>query len=78
MVPHHGGYDEAANQVFVCANNARREGEVHKFLVGHLLHLFDRCVSKVDHKNLDHIACTEIRKANLTDCNLVPWLTKYD
>ena len=66
-----GGYDEAANQVFVCANNCTHEGYLHGQLVRGLIQMFDACTAKVDFRNADHLACMEVRKANLGSCN---WL----
>ncbi len=74
----YGGYDEGANQVFVCANNARSEGKVHGTLVRALLAAFDSCVARVDHRNVDHLACTEVRKANLANCNLGAYWRRTD
>jgi len=64
---HAGGYDEKYNQIFICSNNTK-EGQVHALLARNLFHLFDRCVNKVDFNNPEHLACTEIRKANLAGC----------
>jgi inner membrane protease ATP23 len=73
-----GGYDDQENQVFVCANNAENRGLVHGVLVRNLMHLFDRCVSKVDFKNVDHLACMEVRKANLANCGFLVYMTRHD
>ena len=34
-----------------------------------LIQMFDACTKKYDHRNAQHLACTEIRKANLAYCN---------
>lgn len=31
--------------------------------------MYDNCVGEVDFQNIDHLACTEIRAANLTYCS---------
>ena len=33
--------------------------------------MFDNCTRKLDFQNIEHLACTEIRAANLTHCGLV-------
>jgi len=33
--------------------------------------MFDSCTRKLDFRNIEHLACTEIRAANLTHCGLV-------
>ena len=68
-----GGYDPEANQVFVCANNTR--GHVHGLLVRSLVEMFDRCVGRVDFRRLDHLACMEVRKANLGACNFLNYMS---
>lgn len=58
-----GGYDSELNQVVVCQNNARSSGVVQGILAHELLHMFDQCRAKMDLKNIDHLACTEVRKS---------------
>ena len=60
--------------MFVCANNANSFGLVHGALVRNLLQMFDVCVNKYDFNNAEHLACTEIRKANLANCNYMAFL----
>ncbi|XP_064473963.1 mitochondrial inner membrane protease ATP23 homolog [Ornithodoros turicata] len=66
-----GGYDAELNQVVICQNNARSEGVVQGTLAHELLHMFDQCRAKMDLKNMDHLACTEIRAANLLHCSFL-------
>lgn len=73
-----GGYDERANQVFVCANNCTSAGAVHAVLVRNLVSAFDACVARADPRNLDHLACTEVRKANLANCEFSAYLSRVD
>ncbi|XP_023329471.1 mitochondrial inner membrane protease ATP23 homolog [Eurytemora carolleeae] len=68
---HAGGYDEKLNQIFICQNNTTTPGQVHAALVRNLFYVFDRCVNKYDFNNPEHLACTEVRKANLANCG---WL----
>ena len=40
--------------------------------------MFDACVNKYDFQNAEHLACTEVRKANLANCGYMvhmqqPW-----
>ena len=65
-------------QVFICANNATKPGIVHGVLLRNLLHMFDKCTQNVDFQNLEHLACMEVRKANLANCNYALYLTRKD
>lgn len=62
----------------MCANNSTTPGLVHGVLVKQLIHAFDRCSAKIDFRNVDHLACMEVRKANLTDCEYVTYLWRKD
>ncbi|XP_065160443.1 mitochondrial inner membrane protease ATP23 homolog [Atheta coriaria] len=66
-----GGYDPVLNQVVVCQNIATNEGMVQGVLTHEMIHMFDYCRNKLDFKNIDHLACTEIRAANLTHCSFM-------
>ncbi|XP_023018742.1 mitochondrial inner membrane protease ATP23 homolog [Leptinotarsa decemlineata] len=66
-----GGYDPILNQVVICQNTARKEGIVQAVLTHELIHMFDYCRNNLDFKNLDHLACTEIRAANLAHCSFL-------
>lgn len=69
-IQYYGNYDEKFNQVFLCANNINSDmGKTHGALLRSLFYMFDRCVNKYDFNNPEHLACTEIRKANLANCN---------
>ena len=69
--PSWGGYDEKNNQVFICANNVGSSfGQVHGTLLRNLIHMYDVCTRKVNFKDVNHLACMEIRKASLAGCNL--------
>ncbi len=61
----------------MCANNAEKTGQIHALLAKELLHLFDRCTAKVNYTNIDHLACTEVKKANLVDCSLGDFVKRY-
>ncbi|UYV65405.1 GTPBP1 [Cordylochernes scorpioides] len=66
-----GGYDPETNQAVVCQNTAGRFGHYTTGVLSHeLIHMYDHCRAKVDFNNLDHLACTEIRAANLMHCSL--------
>lgn len=66
-----GGYDPELNQIVICQNTARIEGIVGSVLTHEMIHMFDYCKNKLDFKNIDHLACTEIRAANLTYCSFM-------
>ncbi|KAG5870724.1 hypothetical protein JTB14_017057 [Gonioctena quinquepunctata] len=40
--------------------------------------MFDYCKNNLDFKNLDHLACTEIRAANLAHCSFISAMTNGD
>ncbi|XP_063241770.1 mitochondrial inner membrane protease ATP23 homolog [Bacillus rossius redtenbacheri] len=73
-----GGYDAILNQIVVCQNVARSEGMVQGVLTHELIHMFDYCRNQVDFKNVDHLACTEIRAANLAHCSFLSACTQGD
>lgn len=66
-----GGYDPELNQVVVCQNVARSEGMTQGVLTHEFIHMFDYCRNKLDFKNVEHLACTEIRAANLSHCSFL-------
>ncbi|OQR68279.1 Ku70-binding protein-like [Tropilaelaps mercedesae] len=74
-----GGYDHDTNQVHrchilqvvVCQNNVTSSGLVQGVLAHELLHMFDRCRTKMDYRNPEHVACTEIRAANTMHCSFM-------
>jgi inner membrane protease ATP23 len=73
-----GGYDPLLNQIVVCQNVAKNEGLVQGVLTHEMIHMFDYCNNDLDFKNIDHLACTEIRAANLTHCSFVSAMIQGD
>lgn len=73
-----GGYDPELNQIVVCQNMARDKGMVQGVLTHEMIHMFDYCNNNLDFKNIDHLACTEIRAANLTHCSFMSACTQGD
>lgn len=65
-----GGYDPELNQIVVC-QNARYNAWVQGVLTHEMIHMFDFCRNNLDFKNIEHLACTEIRAANLTHCSFM-------
>ncbi|KAK3579056.1 hypothetical protein CHS0354_029914 [Potamilus streckersoni] len=63
-----GGYDPVKNQVVVCKNMSKTKNACCNVMAHELLHAFDACRAKVDFSDLQHLACTEIRAANLNHC----------
>eukprot|EP00058_Branchiostoma_floridae_P016377 XP_002601865.1 hypothetical protein BRAFLDRAFT_75919 [Branchiostoma floridae] len=61
-----GGFDPQANQNIISS-----QGMMNRVLTHELIHAFDHCRGKVDwYNNLQHVACSEIRAANLSgDCS---------
>ncbi|XP_008202847.1 mitochondrial inner membrane protease ATP23 homolog [Nasonia vitripennis] len=66
-----GGYDPVLNQVVICQNVAKRKGYVQSVLTHELIHMFDYCKNDLDFKNIYHLACTEVRAANLAHCSFL-------
>ncbi|KAI8434809.1 hypothetical protein MSG28_003317 [Choristoneura fumiferana] len=65
-------YDESAKEfgmIVVCQNVSTRKGMVQGVLVHEMIHMFDYCRNELDFKNMEHLACSEIRAANLTHCS---------
>lgn len=56
-------------QVIICQNVATGEGRVQSTLAHELVHMFDYCRHNLDFTNIDHVACSEVRAANLTGCS---------
>ncbi|KAL7023796.1 hypothetical protein ACKWTF_012788 [Chironomus riparius] len=73
-----GGYDPMLNQIVVCQNVAKNEGLVQGVLTHEMIHMFDYCNNDLDFKNIDHLACTEIRAANLTHCSFMSAMIQGD
>ncbi|KAL7633165.1 UNVERIFIED_CONTAM: hypothetical protein RMT77_016535 [Armadillidium vulgare] len=70
-----GGYDQTLNQIVVCQNVCTNEGRVQGALAHELVHMFDYCRNKIDFTNIDHLACAEVKAANLTSCSFLTSLT---
>ncbi|XP_014370338.2 mitochondrial inner membrane protease ATP23 homolog [Papilio machaon] len=66
-----GGYDPELNQIVVCQNVSTRKGMVQGVLAHEMIHMFDYCRNDLNFKNMEHLACSEIRAANLTHCSFV-------
>ena len=63
-----GGYDQKMNQLLICSNMCLTPQKVEEILAHELVHLYDFCTSNLDLTRNDHLACTEVRAANLTHC----------
>lgn len=44
---------------------------VQGVLAHEMIHMFDYCRNDLNFKNMEHLACSEIRAANLTHCSFV-------
>merc|ERR1719259_1257430 len=75
-VENFGGFDDSVNQAFICSNNISGSGLVYGTLLRQLITMFDVCTKKYDFRNARHLACTEIRKANLANCNMAVGMTR--
>ena len=58
-------------KIVVCQNVARSSGMIQGILAHEMIHMFDACRHQLDFKNTEHLACTEIRAANLTHCSFL-------
>ena len=56
-----GGFDQPLSQVFICSNRCKTPQKVEEILSHELVHLYDHCTAELDLKNINHLACTEIR-----------------
>lgn len=49
-------------QIVVCQNRRNLSKDKVCGIIGHeLTHMFDYCRAKLDFKNLEHLACTEVK-----------------
>lgn len=69
-----GGYDPTLNQVVICYNRIHTKGVIEGVLGHELLHAWDSCRAELDFNDLAHVACTEIRAANLFHCSILSGL----
>ena len=51
---------------------------MHGTILRNLITMFDVCTRKVEFKNVNHLACLEIRKANLASCNFAVHFSRND
>lgn len=66
----HGGFDSEMNQIVICQNNTDAS-RVPSILTHEMIHMYDFCKHNIDFKDIDHLACTEIRAANLAHCTFL-------
>lgn len=59
------------NQIIICQNTAKSSDFVQRILTHEMIHMFDYCSNYLDFNNLEHLACTEIRAANLAHCSFL-------
>ncbi|KAM9246530.1 mitochondrial inner membrane protease ATP23 homolog isoform 2-T2 [Leptosomus discolor] len=74
-----GGFDSATSQIVLCQNNIRHQSHMNRVVTHELIHAFDHCRAHVDwFKNVKHLACSEIRAANLSgDCTLMNEIARF-
>eukprot|EP00051_Salpingoeca_urceolata_P007908 m.101616 g.101616 ORF g.101616 m.101616 type:complete len:190 (-) comp15469_c0_seq2:53-622(-) len=65
-----GAFDASRNQIVLCEDALYSESNTADVLTHELMHAFDHCRGHVDFaSNIKHLACTEIRAANVSgDC----------
>jgi hypothetical protein len=68
-MPIDGVFDTGRNEIVLCENNLISERLTADVITHELVHAFDKCRAKVNFDDPKHLACTEIRAANLSgDC----------
>uniref|UniRef100_A0A6G1S6V0 Mitochondrial inner membrane protease ATP23 n=1 Tax=Aceria tosichella TaxID=561515 RepID=A0A6G1S6V0_9ACAR len=65
-----GGFDPDTNQIIICYTESLNEHKIMATMMHEMVHMFDYCRVKFDFNNLEHVACSEIRAANLTYCSI--------
>ncbi|XP_059181874.1 mitochondrial inner membrane protease ATP23 homolog [Centropristis striata] len=74
-----GGFDASSSQIVLCQNNIHQQGHMNRVVTHELIHAFDHCRAHVDwFNNYRHLACSEIRAANLSgDCSFTNELSRF-
>ncbi|KAI9579700.1 hypothetical protein GQX74_000488 [Glossina fuscipes] len=57
---------------------ARKQGIIQGMLTNEMIRMFDYCNNELDFRNIDYLACTEIRAANLAHCSLLSAVMQGD
>lgn len=65
-----GGYDPDTQQIVICQNSNPTPSKILTTMMHEMIHMFDYCRANFDFDNLEHVACSEIRAANLTYCSI--------
>jgi len=63
-----GGYDRKTNQIVLCTDYCQDIERVTATLSHELVHMYDHCTTTINFGDINHLACTEVRAANLVDC----------
>ncbi|XP_065058754.1 mitochondrial inner membrane protease ATP23 homolog [Rhopilema esculentum] len=73
-----GGFDPERKQVVMCENNISSQTVMNQVMTHELIHAFDVCRVRYEKDNLRHLACTEIRAANLSgDCFMSREMSRF-
>lgn len=62
-----GGFDPIREQVILCENNILSQSHMNEVLTHELIHVYDNYTVNIDWNDMRHLACTEIRAANLSN-----------
>lgn len=66
-----GGFDPDTNQIIICQNKTSLgKDKIMSIMMHEMVHMFDYCRVNFDYNNIEHVACSEIRAANLTYCSI--------
>ncbi|EGD73471.1 Ku70-binding protein [Salpingoeca rosetta] len=67
--PVSGAFDADRNEIVLCADKLYSRDNAGTIMTHELIHAYDNCRAKLDFRNPIHLACTEVRAANLSgDC----------
>lgn len=70
VTPEQSGVYIPPSTIQICENNIQSKTQVRDTIAHELIHAFDFCRIHFDMRNCFHLACSEIRAANLSgDCN---------
>lgn len=64
------GFDPDTKQIILCYNQSLNREQIKDAMMHEMIHMFDYCRFKFDFDNIEHVACSEIRAANLSFCSI--------
>jgi len=61
-----GAFDTEKKEIIICENNIWTQTRMNEVMKSEIIHAYDVARVKFDKENLNHLACTSIRVANLS------------